>query len=123
MDECKRHNFMPPESTILHMMAHSKPVDLVSAVEWSAYMAVLDFIHVALPSCRWVDLKNYKGKTALHLAAAGNNLYCMNTLFGMGAGQYQELRLIFYSPIGPLMFCRWILICCGVNMPLALLGI
>ena len=105
------------------MMAHSKPVDGASAGELSAYRYVLDFIIGASRGCHWVDSKNYNGKTALHLASAGNNKLCMKMLFDLGAGHYQELRLIFYSPIGPLMICRWILICCWVNMPHALLGI
>ena len=104
------------------MMAHSKPTAWAAAADQDAYKSVLEFLTYALQKSPIVDLKNHKGKTALHLAAAGNNQYCMKSLFDMRAGHYQELRLIFYFPIGPFVICRWILFCCGVNMPLALIN-
>ena len=113
-EDCAQIGFKPPDSTVLHMLSRQKPTDQASAAEWNAYVGVLDFAFVALPSCWWVDAKNYKGKTALHLAAAGNNKWAMKLLFDMGAGHYQELRVIFHSPIGPFIICRWISICCRV---------
>ena len=104
------------------MMAHSKPTAWAAAADQDAYKSVLEFLTYALQKSPIVDLKNHKGKTALHLAAAGNNQYCMKALFEIGAGHYQELRLILYSPIGPFVICRWILFCCGVNMPFALIN-
>ena len=102
-EECKRIGFTPPESTILHMLAHTKPGNGLGAVAWGHYQCVWEFVCHCCHSSPWIDVTNGKQKTALHMAAAAGNSLAMESLFQCRAGHYRELWLFFQSFV--LFYC------------------
>ena len=76
---------MPPDSTVLHQLGHTKP-NHKDADGWAHYATILDFAGWACYSCPWLEIRNGKFKTPLHMAAAGSNHHCMLMLFAAEAG-------------------------------------
>ena len=89
---CDSLGFRPPESTVLHMLAHTKPAQ---PGDWGFYREIWEIVRWCCHCCRWIDIRNGNKKTALHVAAAASNNTAMVALFSCGAGHYRELWLFF----------------------------
>ena len=76
---------MPPDSTVLHQLAHTKP-KYGDADDWAHYDTILEFVGWACYCAPWLEIRNGKFKTPLQMAAAGANQSCMLMLFAAEAG-------------------------------------
>ena len=82
---CLAEGCKPPESTVLHQLAHTHPMQ-GAADDWVHYDTILEFAGWACFCAPWIEIRNGKFKTPLQAAAAGGNQSCMLMLFAARAG-------------------------------------
>lgn len=83
---CLAAGCMPPDSTVLHQLAHTHP-KYGAADDWVHYDTILEFVGWACFCAPWLEIRNGKFKTPLQMAAAGGNQSCMLMVFAAEAGR------------------------------------
>ena len=82
---CREQGCKPPESTVLHQLAHTHPGQRADD-DWEHYHTILAFAGLACFCAPWIEIRNGNYKTPLQAAAATGNRPCMLMLFHCKAG-------------------------------------